>query len=336
MILFLKSKHSFLLNYLQTTYWIFVMHSTFVHLLKAIILHNVYDLRVSYTFGVVWSKTLVILKWWPVVGLSKFIREKFWRFWNDSCLITLWKTSSYCLQSMYRIMKYIPFPPSQPPLVLFCATLFLQISSIILTTSRCSYHWSPASLDLLACAHLRGLRPRPCPPHYLLSPCEYFALLLPLVRDAWDWVLIVFPWCGHCGMRLPDVWCVVTGVWPLTPSRPPACLPVRLHLTGGDTAGPTHTDAQSRLPHTSWRDTVTACVCAFIFSFMPNCIMNNIWKKFDLSHSYGTCIFLADLMRTLFGMFLFCVFVFYQNYVIWDFRFKGIIICWIHFLHFFT
>lgn len=66
-------------------------------------------------------------------------------------------------------------------------------------------------------------------------------------------------------MRLPDVWCVVTGVWPLTPSRPPACLPVRLHLTGGDMASPTHTDTRSRLPHTGQRDTVTVCVGALIF-----------------------------------------------------------------------
>lgn len=135
--------------------------------------------------------------------------------------------------------------------------------------SRCSRRRSPASSDLLVCAHLPGLRPRLCPPHYLLSLCEYFALLLPLVRDAWDWVLIVFPWCGHCGMRLPDVWCVVTGVWPLTPSWPPACLPVRLHLTGGDMAAPTHTDTHTRACLTLANVTLLlfVLVLSFFFSF---------------------------------------------------------------------
>lgn len=60
--------------------------------------------------------------------------------------------------------------------------------------------------------------PHPCPSLYLLSLCEYFKLLLPLVRDAGDWALIVCMQCGCCGMQLPGVWCVVTGVWPLTPA----------------------------------------------------------------------------------------------------------------------
>lgn len=83
----------------------------------------------------------------------------------------------------------------------------------------------------------------PRPSLYLLSLCEYFTLLLPLVRDAGDWALIVCTQCGCCGMRLPGVWCVVTGVWLLTPAGrlPVVCLSVQLHLTDADIAIPTHT-----------------------------------------------------------------------------------------------
>lgn len=180
--------------------------------------------------------------------------------------------------------------PSRPPVFWFCKISvkkkknrfwkisFSSISCSSLATSRCcSCPCSPAASDLLVCAHLPGLLPSPCPPYYLLSQCEYFALLLPLVRDAWDWVLIVFPWCGHGGMRLPDVWCVMTGVWLLTPSRPPACLPVRLHLTSGDMAAPTHAVTHSRLLHTGVRDTVTAC--AFFLMFFAQTALNTTSEK---------------------------------------------------------
>lgn len=65
------------------------------------------------------------------------------------------------------------------------------------------------------------------PSFYLLSPCEFFTLLLPLVHDAGHWALIVCTPCGCCGMRPVGVRCVVTGVWLLTPaSRLPVCLSV--------------------------------------------------------------------------------------------------------------
>lgn len=130
--------------------------------------------------------------------------------------------------------------------------------------------------------HLPGLLPRPRPPLYLLSPCEYFALLLPLVRDAWDWVFIVFSWCGHRGMWLPDVWCVVTGVRPLTPSRPPACLPVRLHLTGGDMALPTHTDTHSCLPCSSGRGIATASFALSCHFYCCQTLLVNAVKNFTV------------------------------------------------------
>lgn len=67
--------------------------------------------------------------------------------------------------------------------------------------------------------------PPPRPFLYLLSLCEYFALLMPLVRDARDWALIVCTQCGCSGMRLLGVWCAVIGVWLLTPaSRLHVCL----------------------------------------------------------------------------------------------------------------
>lgn len=53
---------------------------------------------------------------------------------------------------------------------------------------------------------------------YLLSLYEYFTLLLPLVRDAGHWALIVWTQCGCCGMQPLAVQCVVTGVWLLTPA----------------------------------------------------------------------------------------------------------------------
>ena len=70
---------------------------------------------------------------------------------------------------------------------------------------------------------------------YLLSPCEYFTLLLPLVRDAPG----LRPHCvgrGCLGMQAPGAWCAMTRVWPLTPAcrplagpcPPPACLPACL------------------------------------------------------------------------------------------------------------
>lgn len=48
-------------------------------------------------------------------------------------------------------------------------------------------------------------------------------------------------------MRLPGVWCVVTGVWPLTPAgRLPVSLSVQLHLTDADIAILTHAHVEKR------------------------------------------------------------------------------------------
>lgn len=80
---------------------------------------------------------------------------------------------------------------------------------------------------------------------YLLSLCEYFTLLLPLVRDAGHWALIVWTQCGCYGMQPSGVRCVVTGVWLLRPAgRPSVCLSsvspsVQLHLTADDIDAPT-------------------------------------------------------------------------------------------------
>lgn len=130
----------------------------------------------------------------------------------------------------------------------------------------------------------------------------------------------MFPWCGHCGMRLPDVWCVVTGVWLLTPSRPPACLPVRLHLTGGDMAVPTHTDTHSCPPHTGGRHTGPVCVCAFIYLFFCSCkTASRMRSEKVLVKSFicnlHICNFLAGLMLSLLGLYS-CVL--HQNSVILD------------------
>lgn len=98
--------------------------------------------------------------------------------------------------------------------------VYLNVSMFSQLIISCDSVSSPLFLP----PHLHDLPPS-FPSLYLLSPCEYFTLLLPLVRDARDWALIVCAQCGRCGMRLLGVWCVVIGVWLLTPaSRLPVCL----------------------------------------------------------------------------------------------------------------
>lgn len=81
------------------------------------------------------------------------------------------------------------------PLIYSCLIVFVEPLSSVLTSQVCS--------RLSLCAR---------------SLCEYFKLLLPLVRDGGDWAAIVRMQRGCCGMRLPGVWCVMTGVWLLTPA----------------------------------------------------------------------------------------------------------------------
>lgn len=103
------------------------------------------------------------------------------------------------------------------PFVLVLFLIPLPIVAILISLS-----WSLSSTNIPS-----QVFPFTHPSFYLLSPCEYFTLLLPLVHDAGHWALIVCTQCGCCGMRPVGVRCVVTGVWLLTPaSRLPVCLSV--------------------------------------------------------------------------------------------------------------
>lgn len=98
------------------------------------------------------------------------------------------------------------------------------VTLLLLVTS---FHSELDLLKLCSPSSPRRSSPLAHPSLHLLSPCEYFTLLLPLVRDAGDWALIVCTQCGRCGMWLLAVRCVVTGVWLLTPAgRLPVCLSV--------------------------------------------------------------------------------------------------------------
>lgn len=97
--------------------------------------------------------------------------------------------------------------------------------------SLCHFHFSCTFLNPFLCPYLPGL-PLPFPPPVSLPFVPVWIFHIAAAAGAW---------CGglsaHCAYAVwvlryvaPGVWCVVTGVWPLTPAgRLPVCLSVCLY-----------------------------------------------------------------------------------------------------------
>lgn len=100
--------------------------------------------------------------------------------------------------------------------------VYLNVSMFSQLIISCDSVSSPLFLP----PHLHDLPPS-FPSLYLLSPCEYFTLLLPLVRDARDWALIV---CTVWALRYATPRRVVCRDRRVAAdaSQPPACLSVFL------------------------------------------------------------------------------------------------------------
>lgn len=108
-------------------------------------------------------------------------------------------------------------------------------------------HFNPTFLNSFVCPHLPGLHPPPPPASLPFVPMWIFRIAA--AAGAWCeglsahcvdavWVLrYAAPWRVVCRDRRVAA----------DASRPPACLSVRLHLTGGDIAKSTHAGARTHI-----------------------------------------------------------------------------------------